>query len=553
MADGRDERTGGAAEDEQTRAAAGVGASGRDGAPPDTPTRAPEDQAAASGGAPAGGEGPAEAGSEGETRAEAGTSAPAREDGHRDAETRASEGRAVASGGAPAGGEGPAAAGPRDDIRGAGITAPGPDGDRQDAQAAASGGAPGAGLEDETRAEAGLSAPGSEGDRQDAPAQPSRTGAAETRAPVWDDNHRDSTAQPGVAAGVPPDGQGEPASGADLSGPVSPAPAAPTNGYGADLARDGLAAPQPAADGAPAGEFAPPAEAAAAGPAAGSAEPEQPPAIHPAEVLPPEGHGTAGGPPGGGEPPGGGGGSPGKRPPEPGDKPMSVVEHLDELRRRLMWMIGSLLVGVAVGFYFVKPMIDYLELPLHGLKLYITAPLDPLFAFVKISVAFGLVVASPVILYQLISYVLPALTRLERRLMFSYLPAATGLFIAGLAFGFYVFIPLVIDAMLRFAGTTLTPILTIDNYISFLLSFTLPFGVVFELPVIVVTLVRLGILSPQTLAAGRRWALMVTVVVAAIFAPPDPITPLVMALPIYGLYEVSIWVARLAARKRSTE
>ncbi|HVB08820.1 MAG TPA: twin-arginine translocase subunit TatC [Bacillota bacterium] len=279
--------------------------------------------------------------------------------------------------------------------------------------------------------------------------------------------------------------------------------------------------------------------------------------IHPAEVLPPEraaepspsGSGSGGG----GKPPTGRRGRRKRPRHEPEDKPMSVVEHLDELRRRLIWMIGALLVGVSVGFYFVRTMLDFLEGPLHGLKLYITAPLDPLFAYVKISVAFGLVVASPVILSQLTAYVLPALKRSERRMIYSYLPAATLLFLAGMAFGFYVFVPLVLDAMLRFAGTNLTPILTIDKYISFLLSFTLPFGAVFELPVVVVTLVRLGILTPQAMAAGRRWAIMVTVIVAAIFAPPDPITPFVMAVPIYALYEVSIWVARVAARRRAAE
>ncbi len=364
-----------------------------------------------------------------------------------------------------------------------------------------------------------------------------------------------------------------PATGADAF-PLPETGASPADDLGAGPAPAPEAGTPPVEDGAPPWAEAAPAtgadavplpetDAAAAAPATPPETARQPsasaalaaeePGIHPTEVLPPEPGSGSGGSSGGGQPPGGGGGPRGGRQPEPDDKPMSVVEHLDELRRRLMWMIGALLVGVAVGFYLVKPMVHYLELPLHGLRLYITAPLDPLFAFVKISVAFGLVVASPVILYQLTAYVMPALTHLERRLLFSYLPAATGLFIAGLAFGFYVFIPLVIDAMLRFSGTTLTPILTIGNYISFLLSFTLPFGVVFEMPVIVVTLVRLGLLSPETLASGRRWALMVTVVIAAIFAPPDPITPLVMAMPIYGLYEVSIWVARLAARRRRAE
>jgi sec-independent protein translocase protein TatC len=231
------------------------------------------------------------------------------------------------------------------------------------------------------------------------------------------------------------------------------------------------------------------------------------------------------------------------------DRPMSVTEHLEELRRRLLWMIGALLGGVTVSFSFVYPLLRFLERPLHGFRLNFTGPLDPLFAVVKIAVACGLILASPVLIYQAVAYVLPALTARERRLLFSYLPAALLLFLGGMAFGFFVFIPLVIAAMFRFAGNTLTPLLTINAYISFLLSFTLPFGAIFELPVVVVVLVKLDVLTPQTLAAGRRWALMTTVVLAAIFAPPDPITPLVMAAPMYALYEVSIWIARLAHRR----
>lgn len=228
---------------------------------------------------------------------------------------------------------------------------------------------------------------------------------------------------------------------------------------------------------------------------------------------------------------------------------MSVFEHLEELRRRLFIALAALLAATAVSFGFAGRVLAFLERPLGGLPLHYLHPLEPLFALVKIAVATGLVFASPVILYQAIAFVLPALTERERRLMFAYLPTAVLLFVAGLAFGFFVFVPLVIGTMLRFSGPGLQAMLTIGQYTSFLLSFMLPFGVVFELPVVVVLLVKLGVLTPAALAAGRKWAVLVAALVAAIFAPPDPVTPVIMAAPIYALYEISLWVARLAARR----
>jgi len=228
---------------------------------------------------------------------------------------------------------------------------------------------------------------------------------------------------------------------------------------------------------------------------------------------------------------------------------MSIFEHLEELRRRLFIALMALVAATAAAFGFAGRLLAWLERPLNGVPLHYLHPLEPLFALLKISVAAGLIVASPVILYQAIAFVLPALTGRERRLMLAYLPAAVLLFLGGLAFGFFVFVPLVIQAMFRFTGPLLQATLTIGEYTSFLISFMLPFGVVFELPVVVTLLVRLGVLTPETLAGGRRWALLVSALIAAVFAPPDPVTPLIMAAPIYALYEVSVWIARIVARR----
>lgn len=233
-----------------------------------------------------------------------------------------------------------------------------------------------------------------------------------------------------------------------------------------------------------------------------------------------------------------------------GDRSMSVYDHLEELRRRLLIVLAAVVVASAAAFSFSQRILVFLERPMHGVPLHYTGPLEPIYALVKISIGVGLIVAGPIVLYQVVAFIVPALTHRERRMLFLYLPVGIMLFLLGLSFGFFVFIPLVLAAIFRLSGPDLLPILTVGQYTSFLISFMLPFGVVFELPVIVLLLVKLGVVTADTLARGRRWALLFSALVAAIFAPPDPITPLVMAAPIYMLFEVSIWVARLAGRSR---
>jgi sec-independent protein translocase protein TatC len=235
------------------------------------------------------------------------------------------------------------------------------------------------------------------------------------------------------------------------------------------------------------------------------------------------------------------------------DRPMTIFEHLDELRRRLMWAVIAFVVGTAGSFAFVRQILDYTERPLlrYGGHLQMLAPMESLFATIRIAAIGGLLIASPVILYQLVMYILPALTRQERIILFSYLPATVVLFVAGLCFGYFVFEPIALRVSLTFLpGIVTAP--SLSNWVSFLVNYSLPFGVLFELPVFVVVLTRLGILSSATLAKGRRFAIFGSVVVAVMFAPPGDFifTPSLIALPIIALYEISIQAARVVERRR---
>ncbi len=252
----------------------------------------------------------------------------------------------------------------------------------------------------------------------------------------------------------------------------------------------------------------------------------------------------------------GDGGGPGRRKRwiEITDRPMTVFEHLDELRRRLVWAVLAFVVGMGTTFLFVQPLLVFTERnAARSFHIHIIAgaPMAPMFASIRIAAVGGLLLGSPVILYQIVAYVLPALTSKERKMMFGYLPVTAVLFAVGLAFGFFVFEPVALRVSVLWLSV-ISPIYTLDQWVQFLLAYATPFGLIFELPVVIALLVKLGVLTPDTLVRGRRWALMLAVVVAMMFAPPaDPIvTPSLIAGPVYGLYEISIFVARVAYRQR---
>ncbi len=236
------------------------------------------------------------------------------------------------------------------------------------------------------------------------------------------------------------------------------------------------------------------------------------------------------------------------------DRPMTIFEHLDELRRRLVWAGLAFIVGTGITLPFIQSILQWSLRNAHAANMQLQAisPLEPMVASVKLAILGGLILGSPVILYQALAYVLPALSRNEKRLLFTYLPAALVLFGIGLSFGLLVFEPLAVRMSSGFLQASLVPYhITLNNWIGYLIGFSVPFGLLFELPVIVSIVVRLGIIVPDTLAAGRRWAFLVAIVIAVMFAPPLDfiVTPTVVALPLYGLYELSILVARISYRQ----
>jgi sec-independent protein translocase protein TatC len=230
------------------------------------------------------------------------------------------------------------------------------------------------------------------------------------------------------------------------------------------------------------------------------------------------------------------------------DRPMTIVEHLEELRRRLLLAFAALGVGTVLGVAFVDRILDFLIRMMGVERVVFFAPAEALFIRLKIALFLGVFFGLPVILYQLWAYIAVGLTQAERRIALWLVPPSLVLFLAGASFGLFVIMPIGIRVLLSYQTATLQPLLAISPVLSFVIAFVLAFGFVFQVPIVVVFLARMGIVSPAALAGTRRYAIVAIVILAAILTPgTDVISQLLMAVPTYVLYEISIWLARLVA------
>lgn len=235
------------------------------------------------------------------------------------------------------------------------------------------------------------------------------------------------------------------------------------------------------------------------------------------------------------------------------DRTMSILEHLEALRRVLIVSIISVVPGSIVGWLVRDEILRVLVKPvasLHYKLVYIT-PTEALTTELKIAFFAGIILALPVIAYQIWKFVLPALHANEKRFIVIFVPLSVILFIGGIVFGYYTVFLYGVQFLLSFGGEGLTPMLSLGKYLSFAIWFLLPFGVMFELPLVILLLVRIGIMSPKYLASKRKWVLLASFVVAAVATPTtDMFTQSVMAAAIYLLYEVSIWVSYFVRPKQ---
>lgn len=233
------------------------------------------------------------------------------------------------------------------------------------------------------------------------------------------------------------------------------------------------------------------------------------------------------------------------------DHELHVVTHLEEMRKRLMVTLCSFLVALAAAFLYAKPIYAWLVRDMEG-RLTILGPTDMLWVYLMISGVFAIAVTIPVAGIQLWSFVKPALKPDERQAALAFIPALAVLFAAGISFGYFVLFPMVLSFMKAMAQEQVHIMYTADKYFRFMLNLTLPFGLLFEMPAVVMFLTKIGVLNPIKLAKARKIAYFILIIVSITITPPDFISDVLVIVPLLLLYEFSITLSKWVYKKKLT-
>jgi len=232
-----------------------------------------------------------------------------------------------------------------------------------------------------------------------------------------------------------------------------------------------------------------------------------------------------------------------------GPNEQSLVEHLTELRVRLLRAIYIIAIGTILGWIFKEDLFATIRQPiapyLPESGLIYTGITDKFMAYLKVAMLGGILITCPLWLYQVWAFIAPGLYKKERRYAISFLTAATFLFLTGACFVYYFVYPMAFKYLLNFGGLEDKPMITIDNYISFFLMTTLIFGACFELPLIITVLGMSGIVDAKLLSEKRRYAIVLLAIITAVVTPPDAMSMLFLLVPLVGLYELSIVLVRI--------
>ncbi|GAA0322873.1 twin-arginine translocase subunit TatC [Bacillus carboniphilus] len=233
-------------------------------------------------------------------------------------------------------------------------------------------------------------------------------------------------------------------------------------------------------------------------------------------------------------------------------KDMTVYEHITELRKRLIYVVVFFLFAVIGGFLLTEPLIKFLQhadeakhLTMNAFRL-----TDPVKIYLQVMFIISAVITLPFALYQLWAFVSPGLYEKERKVTLSYIPLSSFLFLLGIAFSYFILFPFVVQFMTNISDKlNIQQVIGINEYFQFLFQITLPFGILFQLPVVVMFLTRLGMITPMLLKSIRQYAYFVLLVIAAFITPPELLSHLMVTVPLLLLYEISIWVSKISYKK----
>jgi sec-independent protein translocase protein TatC len=231
------------------------------------------------------------------------------------------------------------------------------------------------------------------------------------------------------------------------------------------------------------------------------------------------------------------------------DRNMKVVEHFEELRRRIITTLVVFLLFLVLSFICVQDIYQFFvkDLPF---KLAILGPSDVLIVYLMIASVMAVAATIPVAAHQTWLFVKPALTLKERKVTLSYIPALFLLFICGIAFGYFVLFPIVLSFLMSLSSDMFNTFFTTEKYFRFLLHMTLPFGFLFELPVVIMFLTSLGIINPYRLQKVRKYAYFILIIISVLITPPDFLSDVLVIIPLILLYEASVTLSKVVYKKR---
>jgi len=232
---------------------------------------------------------------------------------------------------------------------------------------------------------------------------------------------------------------------------------------------------------------------------------------------------------------------------------MSFLDHLEELRWRLIYAIIGIVIGSIAAWIFIEPLVEVVLLkPARdsGAILQNLRPFGQLFLFVQVSIVVGIVITLPNLFYQLWRFISPALKKTEKKYILAIVIYSTLCFLAGIAFAYFVMLPLALKFAAEFGTEAIKNEFAINEYMSIIISVMLAAGFVFELPMVSFFLTKLGILTPAFMKKYRRHAIVIILVLAAFLTPgADPISQVVLAVPLVLLYEISIFISKISVKK----
>jgi len=228
---------------------------------------------------------------------------------------------------------------------------------------------------------------------------------------------------------------------------------------------------------------------------------------------------------------------------------MHLTEHLEELRKRIIYTLIALIIFLVGSFIYVQDIYKWLIRDLNH-KLAVLGPSEILWVYFMISGVIAIALTIPIAAYQTWRFVKPALSEKERKTTISYIPGLFFLFIAGLSFGYFVVYPTVLKFLLSLSEGQFETIFTSEKYFKFMINLTLPFGFLFEIPLVVMFLTSIGIINPMILSKARKISYFLIVLTSVLITPPDFISDILVTVPLVVLYEISINLSKVIYRKK---